>query len=302
MLCPRRVATKEKKSLQEVWADMDELDAFISKEGLPDTFRRTAEMVCEPLAARAQRRRIDRKKTAVIGLCGAQGSGKSTIAQFTAHLLEQRGMRAIALSLDDFYLTKDARLRLAREVHPLLAVRGPPGTHDVAMAGAAIDQLRSKGKVSLPRFDKATDNRTPRGTWPNVTAPVDVILLEGWCVGALSQGKGALAQPVNDLERIEDPKSVWRTYVNDQLDGPYQTLFARLHDLVLLEAPSFEVVFGWRAEQEAKLRERTAVGMDEAEVARFVAHYERITRWILAEMPRRADWVVTLDAERNPYS
>jgi D-glycerate 3-kinase len=287
---------------------MDEsgLDRFIAEEGLPESFRRTAELVCEPLAARAQRRRIDRKRCAVVGLCGAQGSGKTTIARYAARLLEGRGLRAVALSLDDFYLTRDARQRLAREVHPLLAVRGPPGTHDVAMLGAAIDQLRSKGKVSLPRFDKAADNRAPRGSWDTIASPVDVIILEGWCVGAVSQGRAALATPVNDLERDEDPNGIWRGYVNDQLDGPYQALFARLHDLILLEAPSFEVVAGWRAEQEAKLRARNlqeggAGGMSEADIARFVAHYERLTRWILAEMPARADWVVTLDTNRNPY-
>jgi len=277
------------------------LERFIAEERLPETFRRTAELVCEPLAARAQRRRIDRKRTAVIGLCGAQGSGKTTIARYAARLLEQRGMHAVALSLDDFYLSHEARQRLAREVHPLLAVRGPPGTHDVGMAGAALDQLRARGKVSLPRFDKASDNRAPRAAWPTVASPVDVILLEGWCVGAVSQGRAALATPVNDLERDEDPDGVWRGYVNDQLDGPYQALFARLHDLVFLEAPSFEVVTGWRAEQEAKLRATGAGGMSDAEIARFVAHYERLTRWILAEMPARADWVVTLDTERNPY-
>jgi D-glycerate 3-kinase len=278
------------------------LDSFIAEEGLPETFRRTAELVCEPLAARAQRRRIDRKRCAVIGLCGAQGSGKTTIARYAARLLEKRGMRAVALSLDDFYLTHDARQRLAKEVHPLFATRGPPGTHDVGMLGAAIDQLRSKGKVTLPRFDKATDNRTPRGTWQTIASPVDVILLEGWCVGAVSQGRAALVTPVNDLERDEDPKAVWRTYVNDQLDGPYQALFARLHDLILLEAPSFEVVAGWREAQEEKLRARGAGGMDATQIGRFVQHYERLTRWILAEMPTRADWVITLDRDRNPYA
>ena len=279
-----------------------DLDRFIADEGLPESFRRMAELVCEPLAARAQRRRIDRKRCAVIGLCGAQGSGKTTIAQYTKLLLHDRGQRAVALSLDDFYLTHEARQRLAREIHPLLATRGPPGTHDIGMATAAVDQLRSKGKVTLPRFDKATDTRTPRGTWETLASPVDVILLEGWCVGAVSQGEAALAIPVNDLERDEDPKGVWRHYVNDQLDGPYKALFARLHDLVLLEAPSFEVVAGWRAEQEAKLRAQGGGGMDEAQIARFVAYYERLTRWILAEMPGRADWVVTLDTERNPYA
>jgi D-glycerate 3-kinase len=282
--------------------DEAELTAFMASEGLPESFRRTVELVCEPLAARAQRRRQDRRRTAVIGLCGPQGSGKSTIAEVARRLLEARGMRTVALSLDDFYLTHEARQRLGREVHPLLATRGPPGTHDVALAGAVLDQLRAKGKVALPRFDKATDTRAPRGTWKTVSSPVDVTILEGWCVGAVSQGRAALVEPVNALERDEDPKAVWRTYVNDQLDGPYQALFERLHDLILLEAPSFEVVAGWRAEQERKLRDRTGAGMSDAEVARFVAHYERLTRWILAEMPARADWVVTLDEHRQPYA
>jgi D-glycerate 3-kinase len=277
------------------------LDAFMAEHGLDEGFRRTAELVCEPLAARAHRRRIDRKRPAVIGLCGAQGSGKSTIAAWAKRLLEARGVRTVALSLDDFYLTHEGRQRLAREVHPLLAVRGPPGTHDVALCGAVIDQLRTAGKVALPRFDKATDNRTPRGTWETLKSPVDVILLEGWCVGAVAQGSAALATPVNAMEREEDPDAVWRTWVNNQLDGPYQFLFARLQDLILLEAPSFEVVAGWRAEQEAKLRLRGSGGMSDAAIALFVAHYERLSRWILAEMPARADWVITLDAQRRPY-
>ena len=278
------------------------LTAFMAREALPEGFRRTVELVCEPLAARAHRLKTVRRKTVTLGLCGPQGSGKSTIAAATVGLLAARGVRAITLSIDDFYLTHDARQRLAREVHPLLATRGPPGTHDVGMAGAALDQLRAKGKVTLPRFDKAVDTRAARGTWPTIASPVDVVILEGWCVGAVAQGAGALREPVNRLERDEDPQGVWRTYVNDQLNGPYQTLFGRLNDLIMLDPPSFEVVAGWRGEQEAKLRARTGAGMDEAALTRFLAHYERLTRWILSEMPARADWVVTLDKGRAPFA
>jgi D-glycerate 3-kinase len=278
------------------------LDAFMAREGLPQGFHRTMELVCEPLAARAQRLRQVRRRTALIGLCGAQGSGKSTIAAAACMLLEGRGLRAVTLSLDDVYLTHEARERLAREVHPLLATRGPPGTHDVPLAGAVIDQLRTKGKIALPRFDKAKDNRAPRGTWETIATPVDVVIFEGWCVGAIAQGAQALRTPVNALEAEEDPDGVWRAYVNNQLDGPYQALFGRLHDLVMLEAPGFEVVAGWRAEQERKRRAAGLGGMAEAEIARFVAHYERLTRWSLAEMPARADWVVTLDRDRQPYT
>ena len=280
----------------------DWLDDFLAVEGLPQSFRETVETVCEPLAARAARLRQVRRKTVTIGLCGAQGSGKSTVVAATKRLLENRGLSTVAVSLDDFYLPREARQRLATEVHPLLAVRGPPGTHDVRLGGAVLDQLRAKGRVALPAFDKATDNRKPRGVWETVATPVDVVLFEGWCVGARAQGAAALANPVNALEAEEDPKGVWRTYINEQLDGPYQELFGRMQELVMLKAPSFEVVLAWRTEQEHKLRARTGGGMTDAEVARFISHYERLTRWILTEMPERARWVVSLDENRKPTS
>ena len=273
---------------------------FIAAEGLPEDFARTVERVCEPLAARSARLRQDRRRTVVVGFCGSQGSGKTTVAEVARRLLAERGMSAVSISLDDFYLTREARRRLAESVHPLLATRGPPGTHDVGMAAAALDQLRAPGAAALPRFDKAADTRAPRASWPKVKTPVDVVVLEGWCVGAIAQGQAALSRPVNALEAEEDAAGVWRGYVNDQLGGPYQELFGHLDDLVLLAAPSFEVVAGWRAEQEAKLRARTGGGMSEGEIARFVAHYERLTRWILSEMPGRAGWTVPLDAERRP--
>jgi D-glycerate 3-kinase len=278
----------------------DPLAAFIAEEGLPPEFRKTVELVCEPLAARTARFSWDRRRTIFVGLCGSQGSGKTTVAEATRRLLAARGVSAVAISLDDFYLTHDARRRLAESVHPLLATRGPPGTHDVGLACALLDQLKAQGTVALPRFDKAADTRAPRAGWPKVRTPVDVVIFEGWCVGAVAQGQAALARPVNALERDEDPAGAWRGFVNDQLSGPYQELFGRIDDLVLLAAPSFEVVAGWRAEQEAKLRERTGGGMDAGGIDRFVAHYERLTRWILAEMPGRAGWTVRLDSERRP--
>jgi D-glycerate 3-kinase len=143
--------------------------------------------------------------------------------------------------------------------------------------------------------------------WPRVQAPVDVVLFEGWCVGARPQPPADLARPLNALERDEDPQGVWRAHANDALAGPYQALFDRLDLFVLLQAPSFEVVLDWRREQERKLRERLAregagasKAMGDEAVARFIAHYERITRWILAEAPGRADIVVRLDAQRRP--
>lgn len=277
------------------------LSDFIAAEGLPPDFAETALAICVPLAARIVPDL--RPPGRVIGICGSQASGKSTLTAVLRRVLEDAGVTVASLSLDDLYLTRAERQVLAREVHPLLATRGVPGTHDVALGGAVLDSLGRYGETQLPVFDKAADDRRPEGL--AVFGPVDVILFEGWCVGAVPQAD--VSAPINALERERDPDGRWRTYVNQALAGPYQELFARIERLVLLKAPSFEVVLAWRQEQEAKLRARlTREGgdlkraMTDAQVADFIAHYERLTRHILAEMPGRADMVVELDAERRP--
>ena len=279
----------------------DWLAELIERAQLPPDFGAIAEQICTPLLLRVQEAR--RGPSFLVGLCGAQGSGKSTISLVLAETLRCEGLSVAVLSLDDLYLTRAQRQRLASDIHPLLATRGVPGTHDLALGTRVISALSRPGSVALPRFDKAVDDRLKQSSWPVVHAPVDVILLEGWCVGARAQSALDLIQPVNELERLEDPELIWRTYVNQALDGPYRALFDRLDLLVLLAAPNFDVVLAWRQEQEAKLRARVAdtghVMGDEA-VVRFVAHYERITRWILQDMPDRADVVIRLDVQRKP--
>jgi D-glycerate 3-kinase len=239
----------------------------------------------------------------IVGICGSQGSGKSTGVALLKILLEANGLRAATLSIDDLYLSKEARQRLAEEVHPLLATRGPPGTHDVALGERVLDGLGKPQAVSIPRFDKARDTRMDPSRWDQFQGPADVILFEGWCVGARPQPPEVLEEPVNALERNSDPDGRWRAYVNDALAGPYQHFFDRIGFLVFLVAPSFEVVAGWRKEQEAKLRARTDGSshvMSDHEIDRFVQFYERLTRFMLAEMPLRADALVRLGENRQP--
>jgi D-glycerate 3-kinase len=278
----------------------DWFKGFLRDEDLPPNFQATLEAVCRPLADHAEALREAKGATAFVGLCGAQGSGKSTICAVVAHLLRARGVSCAVLSLDDVYLGREARQWLADQTHPLLAVRGPPGTHDVALACAILDGLAGPGEIPLPRFDKASDERRPPSTWNHVDGPVDVVLFEGWCVGARPQPALDLLAPVNDLERQRDLDGGWRRAVNRALAGAYQALFDRLDTLVLLAAPGFDVVQAWRTEQEHKLIARTGDGMTDAEIAVFIQHYERLTRWILTEMPARADWIVRLDADRRP--
>jgi D-glycerate 3-kinase len=242
----------------------------------------------------------------VVGINGAQGCGKSTLAARLQHLLEHAlGRSTAVLSLDDFYLTRAQRAALARTVHPLLATRGVPGTHDVALAQrtlARLRELRQGESLRLPRFVKARDERAPEGDWPACSGPLDVVLFEGWCVGTPPQADDELAAPVNTLESDEDPEGRWRAYVNAQLATVYAPLFSMLDRLVFLRAPGFEVVHAWRLEQEAgnaAAAPGAAHVMTSSALERFIAHYERLTRHALRVLPARADAVLGLDAQRR---
>lgn len=259
-----------------------------------------------PLAERlAAAARAHGRPGFVAGLSGPQGAGKSTLMAVVARLLEDERLKVATLSLDDLYLTRAERLKLAADVHPLLATRGPPGTHDVALGLATLDSLAGEGSTALPRFDKAADDRAPREAWPVFDGPADVVLLEGWCLGARPQGVAALAEPINALERDEDTDGAWRGFIDAALSGAYRELFGRLDWLAVLIAPDFATVRAWRREQEAKLQARLAAqgrrgGLDPVALERFLDHYERLTAWCVIDLPERADMHVRLDARRRP--
>jgi D-glycerate 3-kinase len=239
----------------------------------------------------------------VFGLSGAQGTGKSTLARLLKRLLERLyRLRVAIVSLDDLYLTAAERLHRAEKFHPLLVTRGVPGTHDVSLGLRTLAALRDEKPLALPRFDKSRDDRAPVSTWPRWSGPCDVVLFEGWCVGARPQRTEELREPINELERLEDPTGDWRYYVNRELGGSYQALFAEIDVLAMLRPPSFEHVVQWREAQEARLRE-VASGdevMSPDAVRRFVMHFERLTRFMWDEMPDRADAVVQLGDEHQP--
>jgi D-glycerate 3-kinase len=276
-----------------------DLDAYLRQQRLPGSYRAFVDAALRPIADRVGG--IDRQGSPlVIGVTGAQGSGKSAAAGALALLLQDRGRRTAVLSIDDLYLTLAERRRLAVEVDPLLATRGVPGTHDVALGLAVLDSLGRAGETAIPRFDKGKDDRRDRADWDVIAGPVDVILFEGWCVGARPQPDAALVQPINELERTRDADGRWRHYANSQLAGPYQALFGRIGFQALLRAPSFDAVLGWRQEQEHKLRQGDPdAGQSDAQIAVFIQYYERLTRWIDAEMPSRADALVQLGPQRQ---
>ncbi|UPG95657.1 kinase [Luteibacter aegosomatissinici] len=239
----------------------------------------------------------------ILGISGLQGSGKSTLGAGLIAAAGRRGWGAVTVSLDDVYLTHAERLALSDAVHPLLRTRGVPGTHDLPLLASTLDALGKASPerpVAVPRFEKGRDDRYDEALWPTEAEVPRLVVLEGWCLGVEPQDGAALVEPVNALERDEDPDGTWRRWVNAQLAG-YLPLWRRIDALVVLAAPSWDVVARWRGEAEEPLRARGEPrAMDTAALARFLQHYERLSRHALATLPAKADLLIPLAADRTP--
>ncbi len=280
-------------------------------QGLPAEYIGTIENYVLPLAAKLfglQGSKLT-KAPLIIGVYGSQGSGKTTMVSFLRDILQQQfETSCVTMSLDDFYLTHTERQGLARKVHPLLATRGVPGTHDIALLTEILEALSSFSQETLfvPSFTKATDDRAPKEHWNEVSDQPSMIILEGWCVGVPPQPEGDLLEAVNHLEKDEDPDLIWRSYVNKALATDYAELFSSLDVLIALQAPSFDSVFDWRLLQERKLQERYENAqqsqlkiMSRQEVARFIQHYQRLTEYALKTVPAVADCVFELGSDHQ---
>jgi D-glycerate 3-kinase len=282
--------------------------AFLERNQLSPAYLDAAKQWFSPIVDHIIAEYNHNRTPKVIGVNGCQGSGKSTLADYLCTAVsEQLDIQTVALSLDDFYLTKSERNKLAKQVHPLLATRGAPGTHDVELAISCVKHLLVGQKALITRFDKSIDDRVPQDQLQSIEEPVGLIVLEGWCLGALPQKTEALTNAINALEQEEDTDAVWRNYVNQALTNDYPALFNLVDELIMLQAPSFDTVFNWRLEQEQKLVKRLAKEgkntdsgiMDEQQIRRFISYFERVTENSLQEMPQRADHLFTLGLSRE---
>ncbi|MEM9620320.1 MAG: hypothetical protein AAF993_01640 [Pseudomonadota bacterium] len=227
----------------------------------------------------------------LVAISGSQGSGKSTLAGILCDYLQQQGCAAATVSLDDFYLSHAARQALAAEVHPLLATRGVPGTHDTGRLADILRQVRQHGasvKVELPVFDKAIDDQAGQRS-----VRAELLIVEGWCMGVVPQPDDALQLAVNDLELHEDTAGVWRTWVNTQIAAQYQDLWPLFDAWLYLRAPGFDQVHTWRTQQEQQLPATRR--MSDAALRRFIAHYQRLTEWQWQTPPQRPALIAELD-------
>lgn len=280
---------------------------FIKQHHLSNNFIDAAKKHFVPIANKIINQQKQCNKTPLfIGINGCQGSGKSTLSEFICEFISYTtNLNVIVLSLDDFYFTQEKRNELAKTIHPLLKMRGVPGTHDTTHIQTILTELKQhKGSLNLPRFNKASDNPFPKSQCPTITLPVDIVLFEGWCWGVPQENTEALTKPINDLEKNLDNGAIWRNFVNEQLSTNYLPLYDQMDFWILLKAPSFSCVYQWRLEQEQKLASRTDIEdrskiMSEQQVLEFIQYYQRLTEHSLISMPEHCDVVFQLDEHRQ---
>ena len=283
----------------------ERINTALGNHQLPSTYADDVVSFMLPIAKQLFKKQ--KQKPLIVGIQGSQGSGKSTSAAFLKLLLKYEfGLRVEICSIDDFYLSRADRKKLATHVHPLLQTRGVPGTHHTDLISEQFKLFRAKQKLTIPQFNKATDDPKAKTEWLLTNQPADILIFEGWCVGLTPQATEDLNSPVNDLEKNEDANGQWRNYVNQKLASDYSEIFKQLDELIVLQAPSFDCVFEWRQLQEKKLiaslqeqGKSTELTLGPEQIKRFIQHYQRLTKHALTSLAEHADFVLQLNTEHR---
>ena len=282
---------------------------LISQETKIDKFKNKERMIASfiiPLCFWINSK-INKKIPYFVGLAGGQGTGKTTISSLIRIILVKYfKLKVFKISIDDFYKTKKERINLSKRSHPLLLTRGVPGTHDINMMLSFFKKTKNKNfkKMILPSFNKAIDDRFSKKYWYKINQKPDVIIFEGWCVGAKAELNKTLKKPINSMEKINDKKLVWRKYVNLQLRNKYKELYSQLNCMVYLKAKNFNMLQKWRLKQERKLRLKTKKVsshkiMSKKNVINFMQTYQRITENMFKNTPKYASIVINLNSNHQ---
>ena len=252
-------------------------------------------------------KKSNKKSPLIIGLAGGQGTGKTTIASIISLILKKYfKLKVFKISIDDFYKTRNERKKISKSIHPLLMIRGVPGTHDYKIIYEFFKKIKNKkiAKFRLPKFDKSKDERYNKKFWYKIDSKPDVIIFEGWCVGAKSQKNSKLIKSINSLEKISDQNFVWRKYVNLQLKKNYKNLFKQIDEIIYLKANNFKILQKWRIKQEKTLwlkskNKRSLRIMNRSDIINFMQTYQRITQNMFKDAPKYASIVIKLNSNHQ---
>jgi len=251
--------------------------------------------------------KVDKKRPYFVGLAGGQGTGKTTISSLIRIILiKYFKLKVFRISIDDFYKTRKERISLSKRIHPMLLTRGVPGTHDINMMLSFFKKVKSKKfkRLKLPTFNKAIDDRSNKKSWYELNEKPDVIIFEGWCVGAKSESNNTLKKTINSMEKAKDQKKIWRKYVNYQLKSKYKNLYSQLNCLIYLKAKNFNLLQKWRLKQERKLWIKSKMKsnskiMSKGDVINFMQTYQRITQNMFKKTPKYASIIFNLNSNHQ---
>ena len=277
---------------------------FLSKEKIFDKSKtdkiKSLKKIYIPMSFWIENKYKKKKKTLFLGFSGGQGSGKTTVAKILKIILKKFFKRKIHISsIDDFYKTLKDRNKMAHTIHPLFKTRGVPGTHDINLIKKFFYFIKEKkfAKTKLPKFDKSMDDRLKKKYWFNIKERPEIVILEGWCVGAQPQSNSLIKKPINILEKYEDQDLIWRKYVNEKLKKEYKKLFSMIDYYIFMKIPNFKMVFKWRLLQENKLRKKLKFKrkiMSYNEIKYFIMFYQRITLQMIKDLSKSASIIMLL--------
>ena len=242
-----------------------------------------------------------KNETLFLGLAAGQGSGKTTVAAILKIILKNYfKTKVCVISIDDFYKTLKKRNKMAEQNHPLFKTRGVPGTHDINLLKNFFTLIKYKKfkKIKLPKFNKSIDDRLIKKYWHKVNKKPEIVLLEGWCVGAKAVSNSSLKKPINSLEKNEDKYLIWRKFVNKKLKKEYKKVFSMIDYFIFMKIPNFKVVFKWRLLQEKKLKNKSFYNkkiMSYNAIKRFIMFYQRITLQMVKDLSKSASIVMLLN-------
>lgn len=206
------------------------------------------------------------------GIVGAQGAGKTTLCRLLQHILTELGHPTLSLSIDDFYKTYAERQALQAQ-DPRLIWRGPPGTHDVDLAISVLQQLRESPHtiLSIPRFDKtAHQGAGDRYGTPELTTGNEIILFEGWFIGARPIASDRFEQAPPPIISAADRQFARDMNVNLRA---YLPLWSQIDRLMVLDLVDYHSSYQWRTQAEQVALDRGDGGMSAAQVSDFVTYF-----------------------------
>lgn len=144
----------------------------------------------------------DAPERLVVGLVGAPGSGKSTIAAELEDQLKEAGIFAGLVAMDGFHLSNAVLEELGRGNR-----KGAPDTFDVEGYLTTLDRVRADGapQVLVPVYRRDMHESVAAGS---IVSGTGVVVTEGNYLSLETRGWGAVRERIDLLIHIDVPEEV----------------------------------------------------------------------------------------------